>query len=69
MTKISQTRGFKASISRRGLDRRSIDGVAGDKPRLEAVEHFQISFRPGGHAAASSANPWAGIALAELVFE
>jgi hypothetical protein len=44
-------------------------GVAGDKPRLEAVEHFQISFRPGGHAAASSANPWADIALAELVFE
>ncbi|HEY5915547.1 MAG TPA: hypothetical protein VJA21_33605 [Verrucomicrobiae bacterium] len=44
-------------------------GGPGDKPRLETVEHFQISFRPAGGSASSAADVWADIASAKLVFE
>ena len=44
-------------------------GVAGDKPRLEAVEHFQISFRPGAGGGSSASDIWADVASAKVVFE
>ncbi len=44
-------------------------GGADDRLWLEAVEHFQISFRPGSRVARSASDPWADIASAKLVFE
>ena len=44
-------------------------GGPGDRPRLEAVEHFQISFRPGSRAARTATDTWADIASAELIFD
>jgi len=44
-------------------------GGQGDKPRLEAVEHFQISFRPGGGGGSPGSEIWADIASAKLEFE
>ena len=44
-------------------------GGPGDKPRLEAAEHFQISFRPNGRAGSPASDIWADIASAKLVFE
>ena len=44
-------------------------GGLDDRPRLQAVEHFQISFRPGSRAARSATDTWADIASAKLVIE
>jgi hypothetical protein len=43
-------------------------GGPDDGPGLEAVEHFQISFRPSSRAARSATDPWADIASAKLIF-
>ena len=43
-------------------------GGPDDRPRLETVEHFQISFRPSGRAARPASDPWADIASAKLIF-
>jgi hypothetical protein len=44
-------------------------GGPDDRLRLEAVEHFQISFRPGNRAAKTATDIWADIASAKLIFE
>jgi hypothetical protein len=44
-------------------------GGPGDRPRLEQVEHLQVSFRPSGPASRSESDSWADIASVALVFE
>ncbi len=44
-------------------------GGPDDRPRLEAVEHFQISFRPSSRAERSATDTWADVASAKLIIE
>jgi hypothetical protein len=44
-------------------------GGPNDRPRLEAVEHFQMSFRPSSRTARATTETWADIGSAKLLFE